>query len=256
MLYWSDWLQTRYTSLTCGLVEVKKKIPVQFDQNWLIQGLKRFQRYCYIFCVAAVVVVCYELQQRAVCCVEHNFSFKESVPTTRHYKYKYQISMYRLILLFKSPLRRWILENVTDKYYFRVQSCAKFLLSKPRTLGTVGAPRRVGLLYCCVEKVPSMKQCAPIMTRGSAYGEEYWVVYETIWKVHQARFVGALLQWVRTYQKFMKKTTSNTTHIKNIKRKQIRWCIIEQFEMLFAITWAMALRMKFMRYLRRRAWIK
>ena len=23
---------------------------------------------------------------------------------------------------------------------------------------TVGAPRRVGLLYCCVEKVPSMKQ--------------------------------------------------------------------------------------------------
>ena len=147
----------------------KRKIPVQFDQNWLIQGLKRFQRYCYIFCVAAVVV-CYELQQRAVCCVEHNFSFKESVPTTRHYKYKYQISMYRLILLFKSPLRRWILENVTDKYYFRVQSWAKFLLSKPRTLGTVGAPRRVGLLYCCVEKVPSMKQCAPRMTRGSAYG--------------------------------------------------------------------------------------
>ena len=149
MLYWSDWLQTRYTSLTCGLVEVKKKIPVQFDQNWLIQGLKRFQRYCYIFCVAAVVV-CYELQQRAVCCVEHNFSFKESVPTTRHYKYKYQISMYRLILLFKSPLRRWILENVTDKYYFRVQSWAKFLLSKPRTLGTVGAPRKVGavILLC------------------------------------------------------------------------------------------------------------
>ena len=128
MLYWSDWLQTRYTSLTCGLVEVKKKIPVQFDQNWLIQGLKRFQRYCYIFCVAAVVV-CYELQQQAVCCVEHNFSFKESVPTTRHYKYKYQISMYRLILLFKSPLRRWILENVTFRYYFRVSPMGWYTIS-------------------------------------------------------------------------------------------------------------------------------
>ena len=32
------------------------------------------------------------------------------------------------------------------------------------------------------------------------------------------------------------KKTSNTTHIKNIERKQIQWRIIAQFEMLFAIT--------------------
>ena len=57
----------------------EEKNPVQFDQNWLIQGLKRFHRYCYILCVAAVMV-CYVLQRaRAVCCcVDHNFSFKES----------------------------------------------------------------------------------------------------------------------------------------------------------------------------------
>ena len=27
-----------------------------------------------------------------------------------------------------------------------------------------------GLLYCCVEKVPSIKQCAPRKTHGSDYG--------------------------------------------------------------------------------------
>ena len=72
-------------------------------------------------------VVCYEL--RPVSCVLCGPQFIQKVPTTGRYKY-------RLFLLFKSPLRRWILENVTDKYYFRVQSWAKFLLSKPRTLGT------------------------------------------------------------------------------------------------------------------------
>ena len=78
-------------------------------------------------------------------------------------------------------------------------------------------------------KVPSIKQCAPGKTHGSDYGgnstgmctrifgrcakstkyktvcteddswdrlqrEEYWDVYETIWKVRKARFLGALLQ--------------------------------------------------------------
>jgi hypothetical protein len=29
-----------------------------------------------------------------------------------------------------------------------------------------------GVLYCCVEKVPSIKQCAPRKTHGSDYGRK------------------------------------------------------------------------------------
>lgn len=96
-----------------------------------------------------------------------------------------------------------------------------------------GAPLKCdsygGLLYCCVEEVPGIKQCAPGKTHGSDYSgkstgmctrifgrcakstkyktvcteddswvrlqrKEYWDVYETIWKVRKARFLGALLQ--------------------------------------------------------------
>ena len=78
-------------------------------------------------------------------CVLCGPQFIQKVPTTRHYKH-------RLFLLFKSPLRRWMLEIVTFRYYFRLSPMGWYtisVMSKILTFITknVGQAGRVGTLW-------------------------------------------------------------------------------------------------------------